>query len=327
MAELDRDTCRSLWQIMNRIRAFDLRVSALAASGQIPGYAHTYSGEEAVACGVIPLLRPDDWITSTYRNHGHSIARGVSLEQLAAELMGRATGVCHGVGGSMHSVDQSLRMIGGMGIVAGGLPLAVGAAWGASLQGRDEIAVGFFGDGAVHQGTWHEAVDFAALFRVPVLFVCENNLYAETTATSYHLRTETVAEMMGPYGVQAQTVDGMDVMAVREATAAAISEVRHHRRPFLLEALTYRYGGQYEGDTQTYKPPSEVEYWLARDPLPAFRTRAEEAGWLGARELEEIAAGATAEVEAAFRTADAAPWPEAGSVWTTVYTTYATEVK
>lgn len=326
MDNLDETILTDLWTRMLRIRRFEERVAELAASGDLTGYAHTYAGEEAVACGVIPLLRADDWITSTYRNHGHAIARGVPLSAIASELYGRVDGVCGGKGGSMHAVDQSLRMIGGMGIVAGGLPVAAGAAFGSAFLGGDQVAVAFFGDGAVHQGAWHEALDFAAMFRAPVLFVCENNLYAETTAVEYHLRTSSVAEMAGPYGMASATVDGMDLVAVRATAADAITRARAGDGPFLLEAMTYRYGGQYEGDTQTYKPPDEVAFWRKRDPLLGFRALLTAGERMSTEQLDAIDAEVQSEVDAAFRHAEQGDWPEASSVTADVYATYPEEV-
>jgi len=320
-------TYTDLWAKMLRIRHFEARVSELSEGNALPGYAHTYSGEEAVACGVIPLLRPTDWITSTYRNHGHSIARGVPLWRIASEIYGRADGVCSGKGGSMHAVDQSMNMIGGMGIVAGGLPIAAGAAFGAAFQGRDDVAVAFFGDGAVHQGAWHEALDFAAMFSAPVIFVCENNLYAETTAVEYHLRTPSVAAMTVPYGIKSATVDGMDVLAVREVAESAIERARAGSGPFLLEAMTYRYNGQFEGDTQTYKPPDEVAYWRQHDPLLHYRQAIVDRSWATTDELDRIDAEVRAEVDAAFRHAASAPWPEVATLLTDVYTISAGEDK
>ncbi|MGH9137089.1 MAG: thiamine pyrophosphate-dependent dehydrogenase E1 component subunit alpha [Acidimicrobiales bacterium] len=321
MAELDRQELLALWRRMVRIRHFERRVSEIAAANAVDGYLHTYAGQEAVACGVIPLLRDDDWFTSTYRNHGHAIARGIPLEAIAAELYGRATGVCQGKGGSMHVADQHRGMIGGMGIVAGGLPIATGAAFAASYLGQHRVAIAFFGDGAVHQGAWHEALDFAGLFRCPVIFVCENNLYAETTAVDYHLLADSVAAMTANYRIPSVQVDGMDVFAVRDSAAEAIDRARAGGGPALIEALTYRYGGQYEGDTQTYKPPAEVTLWQGRDPLPRFRTTVTYRGLLGSDELDAVDAEAAAEVDAAFAAAEAAPWPDISLVTADVYTT------
>ncbi len=322
MDDIDGPELLGLWQRMVRIRHFERRVSTIAETGEVEGYLHTYAGQEAVACGVIPLLRESDWFTSTYRNHGHAIARDIPLEAIAAELYGRVTGVCQGKGGSMHVADQHRGMIGGMGIVAGGLPIATGAAFAATYLGQDRVAVAFFGDGAVHQGAWHEALDFAGLFQCPVIFVCENNLYAETTAVDYHLLAGSVADMTANYRIPSIQIDGMNVFAVREAAADAIDRARSGGGPSLIEAMTYRYGGQYEGDTQTYKPPAEVAHWQSRDPLTRFRTIVAERQLLEDAQLDEVEAEAAAEVTAAFATAAAAPWPDLSLVTADVYTTY-----
>ncbi len=322
MAELDAPTLLGLWQRMVRIRQFERRVSAIAETNEVDGYLHTYAGQEAVACGIIPLLRDSDWFTSTYRNHGHAIARDIGLEAIAAELYGRATGVCQGKGGSMHVADQHRGMIGGMGIVAGGLPVATGAAFAAKYLGEDRVAVAFFGDGAVHQGAWHEALDFAGLFQCPVIFVCENNLYAETTAVDYHLLAASVADMTANYRIPSHQVDGMNVFAVREVALDAIDRARSGGGPTLIEAMTYRYGGQYEGDTQTYKPPAEISHWRNRDPLVRFRTIVTQQRLLEAHQLDAVEAEVAGEVAAAFAAAAAAPWPDVSLVTADVYTTY-----
>jgi len=320
MPELDRATLLDLWRRMVRIRRFEERVHTETAEKRTEGYTHTAYGEEATAVGVITLLRADDWFTTTYRNHHHAIARGVPLEAIAGALLGRKTGVIHGRGGSMHIADQGLGMIGGMGIVAAGLPIAAGAAFAAKRMGQDRVAVSFFGDGAVHQGAWHEALDFAALLQVPVIFVCENNLYAETTAVDYHLNATSVTAMTAPYGIPAEQVDGMDVFAVMHATAQAIERARSGGGPSLIEAMTYRYGGQYEGDTQTYKPPFEVERWRAKDPLDFFRRAV--AGRLDTAELDGIDAEMQREVDAAWEAARAADWPSTDDMTADVYTTW-----
>ena len=320
MPELDRDTLLDLWRRMIRIRTFEERVHVETAEGRTEGYTHTADGEEAVAVGVIASLRDDDWFTSTYRNHHHAIARGVPLEGIAAEILGRASGVCGGKGGSMHAADQDVGMIGGMGIVAAGLPIAAGAAFAARRRGQDRVAVAFFGDGAVHQGAWHEALDFAALLSCPVIFVCENNLYAETTAIDYHLNAGSVAAMAAPYGIPATQVDGMDVFAVRDAAERAIELARSGGGPSLMEAMTYRYGGQYEGDAQGYKPPWEVARWRARDPLAFFRRAV--AGRVDAAELDAIEAQAKQDVDAAWESARVAAWPSPDALTRDVYTSW-----
>ena len=320
MPELDRATLLDLWRRMIRIRRFEERVHVETIEKRTEGYTHTAHGEEATAVGVIALLREEDWFTSTYRNHHHAIAREIPLEAIAAELLGRDSGVCLGRGGSMHVADQDVGMMGGMGIVAAGLPIAAGAAFAAKRLGQDRVAVSFFGDGAVHQGAWHEALDFAALLQVPVIFVCENNLYAETTAIDYHLNATSVTAMAAPYGIPATQVDGMDVFAVRRAAEQAIERARSGGGPTLIEAMTYRYGGQYEGDTQTYKPPFEVERWRAKDPLEFFRRAV--AGHIDLAELDAIDRQAQRDVEAAWEAAQAAHWPSTDDMTRDVYTTW-----
>jgi pyruvate dehydrogenase E1 component alpha subunit len=320
MAETDRATLLDLWRRMVNIRRFEERVHDLTMAKELEGYTHTAYGEEATAVGVISLLRADDLFNTTYRNHHHAIARDMPLEAVAAELMGKQSGVIYGRGGSMHVADQDLGMIGGMGIVAAGLPIAAGAALAFMRQGRDSVVVSFFGDGAVHQGAWHEALDFAALLGVPVIFFCENNLYAETTAVDYHLNATSITAMAGPYGIPAVQVDGMDIFEVRRATERAIDRARSGGGPSLIEAMTYRYGGQYEGDTQTYKPPFEVERWRAKDPLDFFRRAV--AAHVEAAELDEIDAQAQRDVDAAWVAAREADWPSTTDMTADVYTTW-----
>jgi len=220
----------------------------------------------------------------------------------------------------MHVADQNLGMIGAMGIVAAGLPIAAGAAFAARYRGEDRVAVGFFGDGAVHQGAFHEALEFASLFRAPVIFVCENNLYAETTAVEYHLLSESVAAMAKNYRMPGVQVDGMDVFAVVDAAAEAIERARAGEGPTLIEAMTYRYYGQYEGDTQAYKPPAEQAEYRARDPLLGFRSAV--AADIKSSELDAIDRDAVAEVDTAFAAAAAAAWPDASSLVADVYSSW-----
>jgi TPP-dependent pyruvate/acetoin dehydrogenase alpha subunit len=317
---MDHSTLVRWYTLMTRIRHFEDRIHQLVKEDRLEGYVHTYTGEEASGVGVIARLRDDDYLTSTYRNHGHAIARGVDLRAIAAEIYGKAAGVCGGKGGSMHVADQRLGMIGGFGLVAAGLPVACGVALASQYLGRDRVAVAFFGDGAVHEGAFHEALDLAALWTLPVIFVCENNLYAETTAVDYHLNVHRVSELARSYAMPGATVDGMDVFAVAEAADAAIARARAGHGPTLLETMTYRYNGQYEGDTQLYKPPAEVEAYRARDPLQAFRRRVTAAGWLSNADLDALDAEAAGEVEVALRFAEAAPFPDPAALMQHVYT-------
>lgn len=317
---MDRTTLLRWYTLMARIRAFEDRIHQLVEEDRLEGYVHCYAGEEAVGVGVVDQLRPEDYLTSTYRNHGHAIARGVDLREIAAEIYGKAAGVCRGKGGSMHVADQRRGMIGGFGLVAAGLPVACGVALAASYLGTHRVTVAFFGDGAVHEGAFHEAMDLASLWRLPVVFVCENNLYAETTAVDYHLNVPRISEFARPYGMLGQTVDGMDVFTVAEAAGTAIGRARSGQGPTLLECLTYRYYGQYEGDTQLYKPPDEVAAWRARDPLLLFRRRVTEARWLAAADLDAIEARVRDEIDDALRFAEAAPFPDVAELTDGVYT-------
>ena len=318
---MEADTLYALYRTMLTARRFDERVHALAAAKAIPGYTHTYFGSEAIAAGVMAALRPQDWIASTYRCHGHAIAKGVSLEAMAAEIYGRATGTAKGKGGSMHVSDFDQRMLGAFGIVAAGIPVALGAALSAKLRGVDEVAVAFFGDGAVHQGVFHEGAGLAKLWNAPVLLVCENNQYAEATALEYHLNTATIADMACAYDMRAERGDGMDPVAVMEVTARALEHARAGGGPSLLEFVSYRFSGQYEGDPQTYQPPEEIARWRERDPLAAFVQRAEERG-LEAEALARIEAEVVAAVDAAFGAAEQAPYPDVATLDDDVYVSY-----
>jgi len=318
---MTQETLAGLYRAMLTMRRFDERVQALSAAKAIPGYAHTYFGSEAVATGVMAALRPQDWIASTYRCHGHAIGKGVALEAMAAEIYGRATGTAKGKGGSMHVSDFDRRMLGSYGIVAAGIPIAVGAALSAKLRGVDEVAVAFFGDGAVHNGVFHEGAGLAKLWNAPVILVCENNQYAEATAIEYHLNTETIADMACAYGMRAERADGMDPITVREVTARAVEHARGGGGPTLLEFVSYRFSGQYEGDPQTYQPPEEIARWRERDPIVTFERRAAERGIAG-DVLARIADEVDAAVAAAFAAAGAAPFPEVATLFDDVYVSY-----
>lgn len=310
-----------LYHTLFTIRTFDERIKVLAENDVLPGYSHTYLGSEAIATGVMAALQPSDWIASTYRNHGHAIAKGVSIEAMAAEVYGRKTGVCKGKGGGMHLSDFDKGMLGAFGIVAAGIPVAVGAALTAKLKGLPWVAVPFFGDGAVHQGVFHEGAGLAKLWQLPVVLVCENNQYAEATSIDYHLNTQTIADMACAYNMPAKRADGMDVVTVYEVAKDAIEYARAGNGPILLEFISYRFSGQYEGDKQTYQPKAEIEAARERDPIKVFRDRAAERG-LSADRLATIEAQVLAQVNHAFATAEAAPWPEPQETLEDVYVSY-----
>ena len=317
----DSQTLEWMYRTMLTMRRFDERVQALSAADAIPGYAHTYFGSEAIATGVMAALNADDWIASTYRCHGHAVAKGVSVDAMAAELYGRRTGVSKGKGGSMHISDFDKGMLGAFGVVAAGIPVAVGAALTAQMKGTGQISVAFFGDGAVHQGVFHEGAGLAKLWNVPVLLVCENNQYAEATALDYHLNTETIADMACAYAMPSERADGMDVVTVFETAKRAAARARAGGGPTLLEFVSYRFSGQYEGDAQAYQPPEEMALWRERDPLLVFEERADGRG-LERATLERIRREVEDAVTRAFETAEGAPFPDPEETLDDVYVSY-----
>jgi len=308
-----------LFRGMALIRAFETRVGALYRTSAIPGFIHTSVGQEAVAVGVCQALRADDWVATTHRGHGHCLAKGADVDAAMAELFGKASGLCKGKGGSMHIADAAKGILGANAIVGASVPLAVGAALSAKLLGTDGVAVAFFGEGAVAQGAFHEAINLAAIWDLPAIFVCENNHYAEFTDSRTMSRRETVAEIGAAYGVDGRRIDGNDVEAVHEAAADAVERCRHGDGPALLEAMTYRWQGHYEGDPQAYKPSDEVDQWHARDPLVIARARLEERGVAVAVELDRIVRDAEERVDAAEAFARSAEYPAEEEAFTDVY--------
>jgi TPP-dependent pyruvate/acetoin dehydrogenase alpha subunit len=301
------------------IRAFELRVSSLYRDAEIPGFIHTSLGQEAVAVGVCAALRDDDWIATTHRGHGHCLAKGADLDAAMAELFGKATGLCKGKGGSMHIADPRKGILGANAIVGASLPLATGAALSSRLLGHDGVSVAFFGEGAVNQGMFHESVNLAAVWDLPVLFVCENNGYAEFTDSRTMARRESVASLGSVYGMQAAIVDGNDVEAVLAATEEAVGACRAGEGPWLLEAETYRWQGHYEGDPQRYKPAEEAEAWRARDPLLIARAQIASEGLASDDELDAAMRDAEARVARAEEYARSSPYPELDEVLSDVY--------
>jgi acetoin:2,6-dichlorophenolindophenol oxidoreductase subunit alpha len=308
---LDGDTARVLLATIWRIRCFEERVAALKRNLQVHGLIHLSIGGEGVAAAVCEHLRDDDGVYSGHRAHGHAIAKGAPLDGLMAELMGREGGLCRGLGGSMHLVDRTHGLMGATGVVGGNIPLALGDALAHRLGGSDRISVAFFGDGAVQAGHFHESVNLAALWELPLLLVCENNGFAEFTPRSAHTPVERVSDVVAPYGFERATVDGGDVPAVWEACGAFVTAARAGRGPFLLECLTHRRRGHYEGDAESYRDPLEEFEWRSRDPLARLQELSLERGWIdaaGAAELERLA---LAEVERAVELARSSPFPTA----------------
>jgi pyruvate dehydrogenase E1 component alpha subunit len=309
----------ALLRQMILIRRFEEKAAELYTRGKIQGFLHLYIGEEAVAVGAMQTLTPDDAIVSTYREHGHALARGLSAGAVMAEMYGKANGCSRGRGGSMHLFDVSRRFYGGNAIVGGGLPLAVGLALADKLQGRAQVTACFFGDGAVAEGEFHEALNLAALWKLPVLFLCENNLYAMGTHLARHQAQTDIARKAQGYGVPADVVDGMDVLAVEAGTRQAVEAVRQGEVPYLLEAHTYRFRAHSMYDPDLYRTREEVEQWKKRDPIAAFTKRLSEWGLLGDAALTEMEAAVAAEVAEAVTIAESGPWEPVEDLLKDVY--------
>jgi pyruvate dehydrogenase E1 component alpha subunit len=260
-----------MFKKMLEIRKFEEKVYELFTQNLIPGTMHLYTGEEAVAVGVCAALDPHDFITSTHRGHGHCIAKGASLKKMMAELFGKRTGYCKGKGGSMHITDKSIGMLGANAVVGGAIPIAVGAGLSCKLKYPDRMVACFFGDGASNQGTFHEGINLAAVWNLPVLFVCENNLYAMGTRKSMVMKIENISERARCYGIPGITVDGNDVLAVHGAARKAVERAKNEEGPTLLECKTYRHRGHSRFDPAAYRPEEEVREWMERDPLVVFK--------------------------------------------------------
>ncbi len=316
------DTEKLLWMYTNmlKIRRFEERVGELFAAGKIPGFVHLYIGEEAVATGVCAHLRKDDYITSTHRGHGHLISKGGDLKLMMAELFGKRTGYCKGKGGSMHIADVDLGILGANGIVGGGPPIATGAALAAKYKGTDQVAVCFLGDGASNQGTFHEGVNMASIWKLPVIFVVENNMYGISLSQTRSMRVQDIADRAAAYDIPGFVVDGNDVIAVYEAAGEAIQRARAGEGPALIECKTYRYRGHFEGDPMIYRTREEEEMWKAKDPIPRFEAKLMEMGILSEAQAREINERIIAEVEEAVRFAEESPWPAPEEVLEDVYT-------
>jgi acetoin:2,6-dichlorophenolindophenol oxidoreductase subunit alpha len=322
IAPIDAARLLDMYERMVQIRTFEDLAGKHFADGLVPGFVHLYAGEEAVAVGVCSHLTDRDYITSTHRGHGHCIAKGVDIDGMVAELMGKATGTCKGKGGSMHIADVHKGMLGANGIVGAGLPLAAGAALTAKTLGTGGVAVSFFGDGASNQGTFHEALNLAAIWNLPAVFVCENNGYAESTPVHYHCSTVDIANRAASYDIPGIVVDGLDLFAVYEAAGEAIARARRGEGPSLIEAKTYRYYGHFQGDMVTYRTDDELNKYKQRDAIQSVRNYAIQHGMATAEELDAIDARTREHLEKAWKAAKAAPWPDESELLTDVYVSY-----
>jgi pyruvate dehydrogenase E1 component alpha subunit len=303
-----RDHAQGLLREMVRIRRFEEKTAELYSLGKIRGFLHLYIGEEAVAVGAMRALTPDDAVVATYREHGQALARGIPAGSLMAEMYGKANGTSRGRGGSMHVFDVSRRFYGGYAIVAGGLPIAVGLALADRLLDRRRVTACFFGDGAVAEGEFHESLNLAALWRLPVLFLCENNLYAMGTALVRHQAETDLCRKAASYGMPAEAVDGMDVLAVEAAARRVAESVRGGGGPCFLEARTYRFRAHSMADPDLYRSKDEIEQWKARDPIATLEARLRAWGLLADPDLAALERAVAAEIEEAVATAEAGPW-------------------
>ena len=317
----DAERLRWLYQRMMLIRIFEERIARLRETGELQGSAHLYVGQEAVAAGVCARLNDDDYVASTHRGHGHCIAKGVDVARMMAELFGRATGTNHGKGGSMHIADTSVGMLGATGIVGAGTPIALGAALSAKTRGTRQVSVAFFGDGAMGQGPVYECLNMAAIWKLPMIFVCENNGYAESTSAEYALSTPDLARRAEAFMIPATTIDGQDVFAVYEAMGRAVERARAHEGPSFIEAKTYRYYGHFLGDDPLrYRSKQEEEHYRERDCIRRFEAVMAERRLLGEAELAAIGKEAEQRVEAAVEFAKSSPLPDVAELTTQVYT-------
>jgi pyruvate dehydrogenase E1 component alpha subunit len=317
----DASVLRWMYEHMVLIRLFEERIATLRSSGVLQGSAHLYAGQEAVAVGVCARLNKDDYVASTHRGHGHAIAKGVDVSRMMAELFGRSTGTNRGKGGSMHIADTSVGMLGATGIVGGGAPIALGAALSARTRKTQQVSVAFFGDGVMGQGPIYECLNMAAIWKLPIIFVCENNGYAESTPAEYAISTRDVAKRAEAFNIATAIVDGQDVFAVYDEMGPAVERARRGEGPTFLECKTYRYYGHFLGDDPLrYRTAEEETYYRGRDCIQRFESAMERSSALSSAELEEIRTAAEQAIDAAVAFAEQSPRPDVAELTTQVYT-------
>jgi len=316
---LSKEELIEMYKKMFEIRCFEEKVFELYAQNLVPGTIHLYAGEEAIAVGVCNNLRKDDYITSTHRGHGHCIAKGAELKRIMAEILGKKTGYCKGKGGSMHIADFNVGMLGATAVVGAGLPIAVGAGLSIKLKGTDNVVACFFGDGASNQGTFHEAINMAAIWKLPVIFVCENNVYAMGTRQSTVMLVENIADRAIAYGIPGVAVDGNSVLTVYEAARKAVERARTGKGPTLIECKTYRHKGHSRIDPAKYRPKDEVEEWLRKDPIRHFKEKLLQTNTLLEAEIRQIETEVLTKIEEAVKFAIESPHPFAEEALEDVY--------
>ncbi len=316
---LDGERLREALRLMLTIRHFDERALALYRAGEMRGTTHPYIGMEAVGVGVMLALRPDDYVTSTHRGHGHTIAKGGDPKRMMAELLGRATGYSGGKGGSMHIADMDKHMLGANGIVGGGMGLATGAALTSRLQNTGSVAICFFGDGALEQGILHETTNLAAIWKLPVVYVCENNQYAMSARSDWSVAGGDPARRAAGYGIPGVTVDGMDLFTVHANATELVERARRGDGPSYLVCNTYRFHGHHAGDPLNYREKEEVERWREQDPIERVKRVAVETGVMSAAEIDDLARRIEAQIEEAVEFARSSPEPTPDQLMTDIY--------
>jgi len=318
-AELDRDTLLSIYRQMLLVRRFEEKSAEAYSTGKIGGFCHLYIGQEAVAIGAISAIRKDDYVLTSYREHAHAIAKGISPQAVMAELYGKAGGCSGGKGGSMHMFDKEVNFLGGHAIVGGQIPLATGVAFATKYKKTDQVTLCFFGEAAVNQGAFHESMNMAQLWKLPCIYICENNQYGMGTSLERAMSLQDISQKACAYEIAAEFVDGMDVLAVREATLRAIERARKNYLPTLLEVRTYRFMGHSMSDPGNYRTRAEIERYQERDPLKLFSASLKEEGVISESELQKIDAEVRAEVEQAVRFAEESPLPAPEELFTDIY--------
>jgi pyruvate dehydrogenase E1 component alpha subunit len=316
---LDRETLLGLYYKMLLIRRFEEKSAEAYSMGKIGGFCHLYIGQEAVAVGSISAIRQDDYVLTSYREHAHAIAKGMSLESVMAELFGKEGGCSGGKGGSMHMFDSKVNFLGGHAIVGGQIPLATGVAFATKYKGTDQVTLCYFGEAAVNQGSFHESLNMAQLWKVPCVYICENNQYGMGTSLQRAMSFQDIAQKACAYEIASEFVDGMDVLAVREATERAVERARKDYLPTLLEVRTYRFMGHSMSDPGNYRTRAEIEKYQQRDPIKLFAASLKEAGVIGEKDLAEIDSRVKEEVDRAVRFADESPLPQPEELYTDVY--------
>ncbi|MGE5483973.1 MAG: thiamine pyrophosphate-dependent dehydrogenase E1 component subunit alpha [Ignavibacteriales bacterium] len=308
-----------MYDTMLKCRFFEEKIAELFAAGKLHGTTHLYTGEEACAAGAVAALEPGDYITSTHRNHGHAIAKGADLNRMMAEIFGKKTGSCGGKGGSMHITDFQGGNIGGNGVVAGGISVATGAALALKMQGRSQIVLCFFGDGARAEGVFHESANLASIWKLPVVFLCENNQYAMSTAVHRYYAHNDAATTGLAYNMPGESVDGNDALAVYERVKAAVARARRNEGPSYVECRTYRWRGHSKSDLNRYRTREEIEAWMLKDPIARFRNLLVENGVAGEKQADEMERRARDLVENSVRFAERSPDPPLEDLTTGVY--------